>query len=68
MGLGAAWAWAVPMAFAAQQQQLPVGAMLPVFVAVILWTVAFDTYYAMVDREDDLLVGIKSTAILFGLL
>ena len=65
MGLGAAWAWAVPMAFAAEQQQLPLGLWF-VFAAVILWTIAFDTYYAMVDREDDLVVGIKSTAILFG--
>ena len=65
LGLGAAWAWAVPMAFAAEQQQLP-PALWFIFVAVILWTIAFDTYYAMVDREDDLMIGIKSTAILFG--
>ena len=65
LGLGAAWAWAVPMAFAAEQQALPAALWL-VFGAVILWTVAFDTYYAMVDREDDLQIGIKSTAILFG--
>ena len=65
LGLGVAWAWAVPMAFAAQQQALPLGLWL-VFTAIILWTVAFDTYYAMVDRADDLTVGIKSTAILFG--
>lgn len=65
LGLGAAWAWAVPMAFAAERNQLPVILWL-IFVAVILWTIAFDTYYAMVDREDDLKVGIKSTAILFG--
>lgn len=65
LGLGAAWAWAVPMAFAAERNQLPVTLWL-MFVAVILWTIAFDTYYAMVDREDDLKVGIKSTAILFG--
>ena len=65
LGLGAAWAWAVPMAFAAERGELPVTLWL-VFAAVILWTVAFDTYYAMVDREDDLKVGIKSTAILFA--
>lgn len=65
LGLGAAWAWAVPMAFTAEQQALPAALWL-VFGAVILWTVAFDTYYAMVDREDDLQIGIKSTAILFG--
>jgi 4-hydroxybenzoate polyprenyltransferase len=65
VGLGAAWAWAVPMAFAAEIQSLPAALWL-VFAAVILWTIAFDTYYAMVDREDDLQIGIKSTAILFG--
>ena len=65
LGLGAAWAWVVPMAFAAEQQQLP-AALWFIFAAIILWTIAFDTYYAMVDREDDLKVGIKSTAILFG--
>jgi len=65
LGLGAAWAWVVPMAFAAEQQQLP-AALWFIFAAIILWTIAFYTYYAMVDREDDLKVGIKSTAILFG--
>tara|TARA_B110000046_G_scaffold164712_1_gene180524 strand:- start:5573 stop:6400 length:828 start_codon:yes stop_codon:yes gene_type:complete len=65
LGLGAAWAWTVPMAFAAERGELPL-ALWWVFAAVILWTIAFDTYYAMVDREDDLKVGIKSTAILFG--
>jgi 4-hydroxybenzoate polyprenyltransferase len=65
VGLGAAWAWAVPMAFAAETQSLSAELWL-VFAAVIVWTVAFDTYYAMVDREDDLQIGIKSTAILFG--
>ena len=65
LGLGAAWAWAVPMAFAAERGELPATLWL-VFTAVILWTIAFDTYYAMVDREDDLKVGIKSTAILFA--
>ena len=65
LGLGIAWAWAVPMAFAAEQQTLPVGLWL-ISGAIILWTIAFDTYYAMVDREDDLKVGVKSTAILFG--
>ena len=65
LGLGAAWAWAIPMAFAAERQTLPPALWL-LFSAVILWTIAFDTYYAMVDREDDVKVGIKSTAILFG--
>ena len=65
LGLGMAWAWAVPMAFAAEQQTLPVGLWL-ISAAIVLWTIAFDTYYAMVDREDDLKIGVKSTAILFG--
>lgn len=65
LGLGAAWAWVVPMAFAAERQALP-PALWFIFVAIIVWTIAFDTYYAMVDREDDLKIGIKSTAIFFG--
>ncbi len=63
--LGAAFAFSVPMAFAAQTGSVPLGAWL-IFIAVVLWTVVYDTFYAMVDREDDLKVGIKSTAILFG--
>lgn len=65
LGLGIAWAWAVPMAFAAEQQALPAGLWL-ISGAIVLWAIAFDTYYAMADREDDLKIGIKSTAILFG--
>lgn len=65
LGLGIAWAWVVPMAFAAEQQALPAGLWL-VSIAIVLWTIAFDTYYAMVDREDDIKIGVKSTAILFG--
>jgi len=63
--LGAAFGWAIPMAFAAQSQTLPPIAWL-LFLANILWATAYDTFYAMADREDDLLAGIKSTAILFG--
>jgi 4-hydroxybenzoate polyprenyltransferase len=63
--LGAAFGWAVPMAFAAQTNTVPATAWL-LFVAVILWAVAYDTMYAMVDREDDLRIGVRSTAILFG--
>jgi len=63
--LGAAFAWAVPMAFAAQTGELGRGVWL-IYTAVVLWTVAFDTLYAMVDRKDDLKIGVKSTAILFG--
>ena len=63
--LGAAFAFSIPMAFAAQTGAVPAGAWL-IFIGVVLWTVAYDTFYAMVDREDDLKAGIKSTAILFG--
>ena len=63
--LGIAFSWSIPMAFAASINALP-GALWWLFVANLLWTVVYDTQYAMVDREDDLSVGIKSTAILFG--
>lgn len=63
--LGAAFGWAVPMAFAAETGGVGLVAWL-IFAAVMLWAVAYDTMYAMVDREDDLRIGIKSTAILFG--
>lgn len=63
--LGAAFAWAIPMGFAAEQNALPIE-LWWVFVTTLLWAVVYDTAYAMVDREDDLKVGIKSTAILFG--
>jgi len=62
--LGAAFGWAVPMAFAAITGGLPPLAWL-VFCAVILWVLVYDTEYAMVDRADDLRIGIRSTAILF---
>jgi len=63
--LGAAFAWSVPMAFAAQTGELNEKIWL-LYTAVVLWTVTYDTFYAMVDRDDDLKIGIKSTAILFG--
>ena len=63
--LGAAFSWGMPMAFTAETGSLPPEAWL-LFIANLLWTVAYDTYYAMADREDDLKIGIKSTAILFG--
>ena len=63
--LGAAFSWAIPMAFAAETESVPEIAWL-LYVANVLWTVAYDTEYAMCDREDDLRIGIKSTAILFG--
>ena len=63
--LGAAFGWAVPMVFAAETDSLPILAWL-LFGAVIIWAVIYDTFYAMIDRDDDLKIGVKSTAILFG--
>ncbi|MCU1718944.1 4-hydroxybenzoate octaprenyltransferase [Pseudomonas sp. 5P_3.1_Bac2] len=63
--LGAAFSWGIPMAFTAETGQLPAAAWL-LYIANLLWTVGYDTYYAMADREDDLKIGVKSTAILFG--
>ncbi len=63
--LGAAFAWAIPMAFAAQTGAVPAPAWL-LFAVTVIWTTAYDTLYAMVDRDDDLKIGVKSTAILFG--
>lgn len=63
--LGAAFGWAVPMAFAAQTGQLE-PRLWWLFLATLIWALIYDTMYAMVDREDDLKIGVKSTAILFG--
>jgi 4-hydroxybenzoate polyprenyltransferase len=63
--LGMAFGWGIPMAFAAETQQLPAAAW-SLFAINIVWAVIYDTLYAMVDREDDLAIGVKSTAILFG--
>tara|TARA_B100000035_G_scaffold258060_1_gene228282 strand:+ start:988 stop:1806 length:819 start_codon:yes stop_codon:yes gene_type:complete len=63
--LGLAFSWAIPMAFSAQTGGVPMVAWLA-YIAVVLMTIAYDTYYAMVDRNDDLLIGVKSTAVLFG--
>jgi 4-hydroxybenzoate polyprenyltransferase len=63
--LGAAFAWAIPMAFTAETGELQRSAWL-LYLATLLWTVAYDTQYAMVDRADDLKIGVKSTAILLG--
>ena len=63
--LGIAFSWGVPMAFAAAQGRVPPTAWL-LFAASALWVVAYDTIYAMVDRDDDLKIGVKSTAILLG--
>lgn len=63
--LGAAFSWGMIMAFAELEGKVPLVAWL-LFAANLLWTVAYDTMYAMVDRDDDLKIGVKSTAILFG--
>jgi 4-hydroxybenzoate polyprenyltransferase len=63
--LGAAFGWGIPMAFAALTGTVPKQGWL-LYVAVLVWTVAYDTMYSMADREDDLKLGVKSTAILFG--
>src|SRR5690606_15847300 len=59
------FAWSLPMGFAAQTGELNSQVWL-VYTAVVMWTVAYDTFYAMVDRDDDLKIGVKSTAVLFG--
>ncbi|MEC7560334.1 MAG: 4-hydroxybenzoate octaprenyltransferase [Pseudomonadota bacterium] len=63
--LGAAFSWGIPMAWSAHQANAPAEAWL-MFISSLLWIVAYDTEYAMVDRDDDLKIGVKSTAILFG--
>ncbi|MGZ8185337.1 MAG: 4-hydroxybenzoate octaprenyltransferase [Methylobacter sp.] len=63
--LGIAFGWAVPMAFSAQLNHIPAVAWI-MYLAVILWALVYDTMYAMVDKDDDIKIGIKSTAILFG--
>lgn len=63
--LGAAFSWGIPMAFAAQTNSLPSNLWL-IYASVVLWTVVYDTFYAMVDRDDDITIGVKSSAILFG--
>lgn len=63
--LGIAFSWGILMAFSAATESVPQAAYL-LFVANCLWTIAYDTQYAMVDREFDIEIGVKSTAILFG--
>jgi len=63
--LGMAFGWAIPMAYMASTGAIPIEAWL-LFVANILWVLSYDTMYAMVDYEDDIKIGIKSTAVLFG--
>lgn len=63
--LGAAFGWGIPMAYAALTNSLPLAAWW-LFLTNVVWSVIYDTEYAMVDREDDLRIGVKSSAILFG--
>lgn len=63
--LGAAFSWSMPMAYMAVTEQLP-GQIWWLYGANLCWTVAYDTMYAMVDRDDDINIGVKSTAVLFG--
>ena len=63
--LGLAFGWGIPMAFAAQQERVPRLAWL-LFLANALWVTVYDTMYAMVDRDDDLRIGVRSSAVLFG--
>lgn len=63
--LGAAFGWAVPMVFMALRETIPAQAWV-LFVAAVVWALVYDTQYAMADREDDLKIGVKSSAILFG--
>lgn len=65
LGLGMAFSWGVPMAFAAETQSISSAAWF-LFVTAMIWPVIYDTMYAMADREDDVRIGVKSTAILFG--
>jgi 4-hydroxybenzoate polyprenyltransferase len=63
--LGAAFGWSIPMVFAAQNEEIPRLAWL-MWLTVVVWAVIYDTMYAMADRDEDLRIGVKSTAILFG--
>ncbi|KGQ37525.1 4-hydroxybenzoate octaprenyltransferase [Gallibacterium genomosp. 1] len=63
--LGTAFGWSIPMAYGATAASLPLSCWL-LFLANLAWTIAYDTQYAMVDRDDDLRIGVKSTAILFA--
>jgi len=64
--LGVAFAWAIPMAYTAINNELPNFSNWLIFITAVIWTTAYDTMYGMADREDDLKLGLKSTAILFG--
>ena len=64
--LGIAFAWSVPMAFTAVSNDYPPPIAWLIFTCAVVWTTAYDTMYAMADREEDINIGVKSTAILFG--
>lgn len=64
--LGVAFSWAIPMAFTAVTGEMPPLEAWLLFIAAVLWATAYDTMYAMCDRDDDLKIGVKSSAILFG--
>lgn len=64
--LGAAFGWAVPMAWTAQTGVMPNPLVWLIFITAVIWATIYDTMYAMADRQDDLKLGLKSTAILFG--
>ncbi|MES0874871.1 4-hydroxybenzoate octaprenyltransferase [Sinimarinibacterium thermocellulolyticum] len=64
--LGIAFSWGMPMAYAAVRHEIVWAEVLVLMAANLCWVVAYDTYYAMADREDDLKIGVKSSAILFG--
>lgn len=64
LGLGVAFSWGVPMAFAAEREMVTTSAWF-LFATGIIWPIAYDTIYAMIDRNDDIKIGVKSTAILF---
>ena len=63
--LGAAFGWAIPMVYMATTGSIPLEAWL-LFIANVCWVLAYDTMYAMVDYDDDIKIGVKSTAVLFG--
>ena len=64
--LGLAFSWGIPMAWAAVHGSVDWSAALLLVAANVCWVIAYDTWYAMVDREDDLKIGVKSAAVLFG--
>ena len=64
--LGLAFSWGIPMAFAAVLPEIPWNTVCLLMAANLCWVVAYDTFYAMADRDDDLKIGVKSSAILFG--